>query len=103
MEVTITNNKGDNMTLQEAVLSGKTFRRTAVGGSYLSYEDFMEEYGLEREDVLATDYELAPDVSMSFTEAAFAEAWNSARAGFGNIKPAGESAFYHKLLAALRG
>ena len=91
------------MTLQEAVLSGKAFRRTAVGGSFLSYEDFIEEYGLEREDVLATDYEVAPDATLSFTEAQFATAWNIARGSFSSVKPAGQSPFYLALLAQLRG
>jgi hypothetical protein len=91
------------MTLTEAVASGKKFKRVSVGGGYLSYEEFQEEYGLERDDVLATDYEVAPDVSVSISASAFMEAWNTARTGFTSVKPAGTSPFYHALWGALSG
>lgn len=89
------------MTLAEAVASGKAFRRTSIGGDFYTFDEYTEEYGMEKEDILATDYELAPDRSVTLTKADFDAAWNTARTGSLAIKPAGQSDFYKKLATHL--
>lgn len=89
------------MTLTEAVASGRSFRRTSVGGEYLSYEDFVETYGLERGDVLANDYELAEDTGVTITRAQLAAAWNTMRGGFTSVKAAESSPVFAALASEL--
>jgi hypothetical protein len=88
------------MTLSEAVASGKSFKRAGMD-EYYSFEEYQDIVGFDTEDVLATDYELAPESSIGFTKAAFDAAWDAARAGTLSIKPAGQSEFYKKLVATL--
>ena len=88
------------MNFTQAVASGKAFRRTSVGGDYLSLDEFTEA-GLSSSDVLAGDYELEPDVTITVSKATFDAAWNAARSGMVSIKPAGTSEFYKKLSATL--
>jgi hypothetical protein len=88
------------MTLNEAVASGKKFKRPDMA-EYYSFDEYQDEVGFEVDDVLATDYSLEPDVSVTLTKEAFDNAWNAARAGSLSIKPAGSSEFYKKLAATL--
>jgi hypothetical protein len=90
------------VTLTEAVASGKKFKRTSVGGDFLTYEEYHEEYGFERQDILATDYELEPIVTLTLTEDQFAAAWNNARGTALRVKPAGETEFYKKLVSNIK-
>jgi len=88
------------MTLSEAVASGKNFKRSSMD-EYYSFSGFQVICGFDADDVLATDYELEPEVSSSITKAVFDAAWDTARAGTLSIKPAGQSEFYKKLVATL--
>lgn len=88
------------MTLQEALATGKNIRRISVGGEFLSYEDYVESLGIEREDVLATDWEVGNETE-EFTETDIAAAWNAARGSSLAIKSAGQSDFYRRFVANL--
>lgn len=89
------------MTLIEVVNSGRKFRRTSVGGSFVSYEEFMEEYGLERSNLLATDYELAVDTGVTVTRAQLAAAWDSMRGSFTSVKASATSPVFAALASEL--
>lgn len=89
------------MTLIEAVSSGRKFRRTSVGGSFMTYEDFQEDYGLERQDVLANDYEVEADTGITLTRASLAAAWNDARGGFTSVKSAETSPMFAAIVSRL--
>lgn len=88
------------MTLQEALATGKKFRRAGFDG-YYTFSEHQEELGLEPEDIMATDWEVQPEPTSTLTEATLAQAWNNARAGSLAVKPAGESPFYKKLVQEL--
>lgn len=94
------------MTLQEALATGKKFNRssntTDIGDDFYSFKEFSDDFGFEREDVLATDWIVEPEASVKVTEALVATAWDRARAGSTSIKAAGSSEFYKKFLAQLK-
>lgn len=89
------------MTLQEALATNKLLRRPSTSEEFLTYEEYLESYGIEREDVLATDWEIQENTPVDIS--LVAAAWNTARAGFTGVKPAGQSEFYKKFVAALVG
>lgn len=90
------------MTFQEALATGKRMRLASISEDFLSYEEFVDRFGLEREDVLSTNWEVEAVVTLSLSEQALADAWNAARAGSLNVKPAGTSEFYKKFLNQLK-
>jgi hypothetical protein len=91
------------MTLPEAIRSGKRFTRESLGTEvYYTYSEMAEEVGIEAEDVLATDYVVEPDETITIPISKFAEAWESARAGTLKVKPAGQTDFYHRLVNKLK-
>lgn len=85
------------MTLQEALQTGKAFRRTG----YDFAVDIAEFGPLENEDILATDWEVE-DETYELSDEDIAAAWNTARAGFPSVKKAGESPFYQAFLIAIK-
>ena len=90
------------MTLQEALATGKKLRRVSTGLEYLTYEEYYDEYGIEREDVLATDWEVGNDTK-EISEEDIKAAWNRARSSSLSVKPAGESPFYKAFIKELFG
>ena len=91
------------MTLQEALATGKNLTRESVSTTqFYPFEEFSELFGVEREDVLASDWIVEPEASLKVSEAIVASAWESARAGSLSIKPAGSSEFYKKFVSALK-
>lgn len=90
------------MTLQEALATGKRLRLVSIDDEFLTFDEISESYGLAKEDVLATTWEVEAEATLSLTEQALADAWNTARAGSLNVKPAGTSEFYKKFLSQLK-
>jgi hypothetical protein len=86
------------MTLQEAVLSGKRFAR-GDGGEYHSTEDWLG--SLDVDDIVATDYVLEPDATVTITKGEFRETWDNVAALSTSVKPSHASPLYAKLVAAL--
>jgi hypothetical protein len=86
------------MLLHQVVATGKKIRRGTMG-DFVSVRDFLDE--IEEADILATDYEVAPDVAITVTKAKFDAAWEASRAGSNSIKAAGQSEFYKRLAAQL--
>lgn len=88
------------MTLQEALNSGKPFKRLG-GGFFISNEGELE---WTTEDVLATDWLLKPDaVSKTITDLEFAEAWDTVRSRFLNVKSSEDSRLFQDLKRELFG
>lgn len=94
------------MTLQEAIQTGRAISRQSVSTTeFYSFEDYQAEYGLETEDVLATDWIVEPfsTTSRAFTKADLIAAWEAARvsSGLSSVKPANSSVLYRALESAL--
>ena len=93
------------MTLQEAIQTGRAINRESVSTTeFYSFEDYQAEYGLETEDVLATDWIVEPvSTSRAFTKADLIAAWEAARvsSGLSSVKPANSSVLYRALESAL--
>jgi hypothetical protein len=85
------------MTIQEALQSGKPFKRPNWECYYTQLEHFS------KEDVLATDYELQPDRSIELTETALKQAWNEVRTSFTSVKAAEDSPLFRALVHRLFG
>lgn len=82
------------MRLHEAIETGKKFKRIGQE-DFVTSESFLED--IVEADILASDYEVMVDVSVTVTKTDFDAAWNASRAGSNSIKPAGQSEFYKKL------
>jgi hypothetical protein len=95
--------KGENMTLNEVVRSGKRFarRESAALGDYSTSAEFLEN-GLGINDFNATDYELEPDAPIAVVPLTLlAQAWDKSREGR-DMANAVSSKFFARLTANLK-
>lgn len=90
------------MTLQEALATGKNIRLAAISDEYMSYEDLVGYFLVDRSAALATTWEVEPDSGLNVSEDLVAVAWNNARGTSLSVKPAGASDFYKRFLAELK-
>lgn len=84
------------MTLQEALNSGRGFRKVGTADPY----GIPATFGAA--DVLA-DYELSPEREIVVTETMLARAWDAAVPASGSVAIAAESAMFKRLVRNLIG
>lgn len=84
------------MTLQEAMETGKAFRRTGMETFYDTLSEMLDTEGEdELEAIRATDYEVEGVGTLDgVTENMLIDAWNSSLPRGGSVKRAPESEFF---------